>query len=71
MNTGVKIILSLIIGIIGFLCLGLWPYIPGPGVIISIGLFVGSILGIRAIWAKKKVDGEGDVFKNKDRLNKD
>ncbi len=71
MNTGVKIILSVIIGIIGFLCLGLWPYIPGPGVIISIGLFVGSILGIRAIWAKKKVDGEGDVFKNKDRLNKD
>ena len=50
MNTGVKIILSVIIGIIGFLCLGLWPYIPGPGVLISIGLFVGAILGIRAIF---------------------
>ena len=71
MNKGVKIILSVIIGIIGFLCLGLWPYIPGPGVLISIGLFVGAILGIRAIWAKKKEDGEGDVFKNKDKLNKD
>lgn len=71
METGVKVFLSIVLGIIGFLCLGLWPYIPGPGVLISIGLFVSSIIGIRAIWAKKKLDGEGDIFKNKDRPNKD
>ena len=70
MNTAVKIILSVIIGMIGFLCVGLWPYIPGPGVLISIGLFLGAVLGIRAIWAKKKEKGEGDVFKNKDTLSK-
>ena len=71
METGVKIILSIVLGIVGFLCLGLWPYIPGPGVLVSIGLFVGAMLGIRAIWAKKKLDGEGDIFKNKEKLNKD
>jgi hypothetical protein len=71
MNVVVKIILSLVLGIVGLLCLGLWPYIPGPGVLISIGLFVAAIMGIISIWKKPKVDGEGDVFKNKDRLNKD
>jgi hypothetical protein len=71
MNTSVKIMLSVIIGFIGFLCLGLWPYIPGVGVLISIGLFIAAILGIRSIWAKKKQEGEGDIFKNKDKLNKD
>ena len=71
MSIIVKIILSVIIGIIGFLCLGLWPYIPGPGVLVSIGLFVAALLGIRAIWTKKEQEGEGDIFKNKDRLNKD
>lgn len=71
MNTPVKIIVSVIIGMIGFLCLGLGPYIPGPGVLISIGFFVGAVLGIRAIWAKKKEKGEGDVFKNNDTLSKD
>lgn len=71
METGVKIVLSIVLGIVGILCAGLWPYIPGPGVIVSIGLFIGAILGIRAIWAKKKVDGEGDIFKNTNILNKD
>lgn len=71
MNVVVKIILSLVLCIVGLLCLGLWPYIPGPGVLISIGLFVAAIMGIISIWKKPKVDGEGDVFKNKDRLNKD
>ncbi len=71
MNVVVKIILSLVLGVVGLLCLGLWPYIPGPGVLISIGLFVAAIMGIISIWKKPKVDGEGDVFKNKDRLNKD
>ena len=71
METGVKIVLSIVLGIVGLLCLGLWPYIPGPGVLISIGLFVGAIIGIKAIWSKKKVDGEGDIFKNGDKLKKD
>lgn len=71
MNTAVKIILSIVLFIIGFLCMGLWPYIPGPGVLISIGLFGAAIMGIVAIWKKKKVAGEGDIFKNKDKLNKD
>ena len=52
MNVLVKIILSILLFIIGFLCMGLWPYIPGPGVIVSIGLFVASIAGIAAIWKK-------------------
>ncbi len=71
MVTIVKIIVSIIIGLIGFLCLGLWPYIPGPGILISIGLFASAMIGIRAVWAKKKVEGEGDIFKNRDKLNKD
>jgi hypothetical protein len=71
MNIVVKIILSIVIGIIGFLCLGLWPYIPGPGVLVSIGLFGAAIVGIVAIWKTRKVEGEGDIFKNKDKLNKD
>lgn len=71
MNIAVKIILSIVIGIIGFLCLGLWPYIPGPGVFVSIGLFNAAIVGIVAIWKTRKVEGEGDIFKNKDKLNKD
>ena len=71
MNTGVKIIISIVLGIVGILCLGLWPYIPGPGVLVSIGLFVAAIMGIVSIWKKRPVEGEGDVFKNKDTLNKD
>ena len=71
METGVKIVLSIVLGFVGFLCLGLWPYIPGPGVLISIGLFGAAIMGIVAIWKKRPVQGEGDVFKNKDKLNKD
>lgn len=71
MNIVVKIILSIVIGIIGFLCLGLWPYIPGPGVLVSIGLFGAAIVGIVAIWKTRKVEDEGDIFKNKDKLNKD
>ena len=71
MNTVIKFILSIVLFIIGILCLGLWPYIPGPGVLISIGLFGAAIMGIVAIWKKKKVAGEGDIFKNIDKLNKD
>lgn len=70
MNIIIKLIVSIILGFVGFLCLGLWPYIPGPGVLVSIGLFVAAIIGIVAIWKKPKVDGEGDTFKNIDRLNK-
>ena len=64
----IKIIISIIIFITGYLCLGLWPKIT---VIPSIGLFIASIIGIRAIWKKKKIKGEGDIFKNQDKLNKD
>jgi len=70
MNTAVKIVLSIVIFIIGFLCLGLWPYIPSVGTIVSIGLFVSAMIGIRAIWRKPKVEGEGEIFKDKDKLNK-
>jgi NADH:ubiquinone oxidoreductase subunit K len=68
MNIAVKIVLSIVLFIIGFLCMGLSPYIT---VLPSIGLFIASILGIVAIWKKRPVEGEGDIFKNKDKLNKD
>lgn len=68
MNIVVKIVLSIILFIIGVLCMGLWPYIT---VIPSIGLFIASILGIIAIWKKRQVEGEGNIFKNKDKLNKE
>jgi len=71
MNVLVKIILSIVLLFLGIMGGGLWPYIPGPGILISIGLFVASILGIIEIWKKRPVEGEGDIFKNKDRLNKD
>jgi uncharacterized membrane protein YiaA len=68
MNIAIKIILSIVLFIVGILCAGLWPYIT---VLPSIGLFIAAILGIVAIWKKRPVEGEGDVFKNQDRLNKD
>lgn len=71
MNTIVKLILSVMLGLLGFFSLGLWVYVPVVGIIISLGLCTGAILGIRVIWQKKKVEGEGDIFKNKDKLNKD
>ena len=71
MNIGVKVILSIVLGIVGFMCLGLWTYIPGPGVLISIGLFGAAVMGIVAIWKSRPIEGEGDIFKNKDKLNKD
>lgn len=64
MNTLAKIISSIILVIIGFLCLGLWPYIPGPGTLISIFLFIAAMVGVSAIWRKSKKPGEGDIFKN-------
>jgi len=72
MNVLIKIILSIILLFLGIMGGGIWPYIPGgSGVLISIGLFGAAIMGIVAIWTKKKVAGEGDIFKNKDKLNKD
>jgi hypothetical protein len=61
MKKAVKILLSIIIFIIGFLCMGLWPYITA---LPSLGLFCASIVGIYSIWKKKTVKGEGDIFKN-------
>lgn len=59
-----KILVSLLLIVIGFLCLGLWPYIPGPGVLISIGLFISAMVGVSAVWRKSKKEEEGDIFKN-------
>jgi hypothetical protein len=71
MNIVIKVVLSIVLLIIGFLCMGLWPYIPKVGVLVSIGLFCAAILGIIAIWKQRPIDGEGDIFKNKNGLNKD
>ena len=68
MNIAIKIILSIVLFIVGILCAGLWPYIT---VLPSIGLFIAAILGIVAIWKKRPIEGEGDIFKNKDKLNKE
>jgi hypothetical protein len=73
MNKAGKILASIFMGILAFLCLGLWPYIPVPllGISISIALSGACIMGIRSIWKTKKVEGEGDIFKNRDTLNKE
>lgn len=68
MNTAVKVLLTIVLLIVGLLCMGLWPYIT---VLPSIGLFIASIIGIVAIWRKRNITGEGDVFKHKDNLNKE
>jgi len=52
MNIAVKIILSIGLFIIGFLCLGAFPYFPGR-ILVRIGLFSSAMLGIGAIWKKK------------------
>jgi hypothetical protein len=70
MNILIKIILSIILLFLGIIGGGIWPYIPGVGILISIGLFTASIIGIIAIWKKRPVEGEGNTFKNQDRLNK-
>ena len=64
MNKLAKILVSFLLIVIGFLCLGLWPYIPGPGVLISIGLFISAMVGGSAVWGKSKKEEEGDIFKN-------
>jgi cell fate (sporulation/competence/biofilm development) regulator YlbF (YheA/YmcA/DUF963 family) len=63
MNKTLKIILSIILGLSAFVCLGLWPYIPGPGVLISMFLFAIFIIAIFALWRKKQTIDEGEVFK--------
>jgi len=71
MKTPVKIILSILLFIIGFFFLGVpMPYFFGR-ILLRIGLFGAAIVGIVAIWKSRKVEGEGDIFKNKDKLNKD
>jgi hypothetical protein len=38
------------------------------------GFFVliwACVMGIRSIWKTKKIEGEGDIFKNRDILNKE
>jgi hypothetical protein len=68
MKKVVKILISFILFIIGFLCMGLWPYIT---ILLSFGLFISALLGIYAIWKKQPIKGEGDIFKDRNRLNKD
>jgi hypothetical protein len=70
MNTGVKVIVSILLVIVALFCLGLWPYIPVVGVLVSLGLAGAAIAGIFAVWKKRPSDGEGDVFKKNDTLNK-
>lgn len=71
MNKAVKIIISIVLLIIGIFCLGApFPYFPGR-ILVKIGLFGAAISGIGAVWKSRPVEGEGDVFKNKDKLNKD
>ena len=66
MNIFVKILLSVVILFVGVMCMGLWPYIPGPsGVLVSIALFIGCVVAVISIWKKRPKDGEGDVFKNR------
>jgi hypothetical protein len=71
MNFVAKLLLSVVLGIIGFLSLGLWVFIPIVGTIVSIGLCISAVLGIQKIWQPKKVEGEGEIFKYSDRLNKE
>jgi hypothetical protein len=71
MNVLIKIILSIALLFLGIMGGGIWPYIPVVGILISVGLFTASIIGIVAIWKKRPVEGEGDIFRNKDKLNKD
>lgn len=65
METVVKLIVSFVIFFIGFMCAGLFPGFFGAI------LFVAALIGIGAVWRKRKVEGEGEVFKNERTLNKD
>lgn len=68
MNNIVKIIISILLIIISFVALGIWPY---TGVIISIFLFASSIMGVITLWKKRKNEGEGELFKSEtDQLDK-
>jgi len=65
MNVAVKVLLSIVLFIIGLLFAGLFPGL------IGVFLFIASFIGISSIWKKRKIEGEGDIFKNQDKLNKD
>ena len=54
MNTLTKILASIFLLFVGIMLGGIWPYIPGPGILISIGLFVTCIIGIVSIWKNKQ-----------------
>ena len=71
MNTAVKIIISIVLLIIGIFCLGApFPYFFGR-ILVKIGLFGAAMYGISEVWKRRPIEGEDDVFKNKDKLNKD
>tara|TARA_B100000780_G_C21051809_1_gene422424 strand:+ start:98 stop:304 length:207 start_codon:yes stop_codon:yes gene_type:complete len=68
MNTVVKSVISIVLFFLGVLCGGLWPYIT---ILPSLGLVGACWIGAVAIWRKRPVDGEGDIFKQQNKLNKD
>jgi|688.fasta_scaffold1011109_2 hypothetical protein len=71
MNTVVKIIISIVLFLLGIFCAGApIPYFPGR-IILKMSLFAAAMIGIGEVWKRRPVKGEGDVFKNKDKLNKD
>lgn len=68
MHVLIKIILTVILFLVGFLCLGLWPYIPGKypgGVAISIALFGAFMYGIYRLW---KTETTGTAWMNLDKV---
>ena len=65
MNVAVKVLLSIVLFIVGLLFAGLFPGLLGAF------LFIASIIAIVTIWKKRKTEGDGDIFKNQDKLNKD
>ncbi len=65
MQNFAKFFVSLIIFIIGFLFAGLFPGLLGAV------LFVSALIAIGAIWRKRRIQGEGDIFKNEHSLKKD
>lgn len=71
MNSIAKIIVSLVLILIGLICLGApIPYFPGR-ILVRLALFGAALSGIGKIWQETPAEGEGDIFKQKnDQLDK-
>ncbi len=67
MRIFVKLIISIVFVFLGLLLTGLTAKI---SLNLSLAVLISVIIGVYAVWKKRRVKGEGDIFKDGSKLNK-